>query len=354
MRLIVTGGGTGGHILPALAFYEEFVSEFSDNDILYVGRKNSIEEKLVYQNKFNFKSIPAAPFCKGKFVFPFVMLAGILKSLILIVLGKFDAVVGFGGYTAFPILFAGLILRKNVVVHESNMVPGKVVRFLARLGAAVAYGFEDCEENLLEIRKKKFTGTPVRKNFLNYSINDGWNISKLNQNFPVVMIVGGSQGARFLNNNALELIDYIKKIEKNIQVVHLTGIDNDFDFDIQYSLKNIRSYSIPFSNDIGALYKIADVVVARAGALTVTELLITSTPAVLVPLPTAADNHQFKNARMLEKMKLAVVVNQQKFEIKKTAKIIANLLHKSNYDLHDKNIFDNAASNLLKFVLEND
>ena len=351
IRLIVTGGGTGGHILPALAFYEEFISEYSENDILYVGRKNSIEEKLVTQNSFNFKYIPSAALAKGKLAFLFIMSIGILKSMVLIIKGNYDVVLGFGGYTAFPALFAGLLLRKNVVVHESNVVPGKVVRFLARMGAAVAYGFESCGENLKGIKNICFTGTPVRKRFFNYSKEDGLEISGLKPEFPIIMIIGGSQGSRFLNNNSVKLINEIKKSEKNIQVVHITGIDNEFDFNKEYSLNNINSYSVPFSNDVGALYKIADVVVARAGALTVTELLISKTPAVLVPLPTAAENHQFKNAETLKEKNLAVIVQEDNFKIIDTAEIIIKLLNKKNEQLDDNSFFINAASKLLNFVV---
>jgi len=351
MRLIVTGGGTGGHIIPALAFYEKFISEYSENDILYVGRKNSIEEKLVDENNFNFKNIPAASFNKGKLKFLFVMSIGIIKSMALIIKGKYDVVLGFGGYTAFPALFAGLILRKIVIVHESNVVPGKVVRFLAKMGANVAYGFESCKGNLKGIKNICFTGTPVRKRFFNYSKEDGFEISGLKPNRPVIMIIGGSQGSRFLNNNAVDLIKKIKEIGKNIQVVHVTGIDNDFDFNNEYSVNNINAFSVPFSNDIGALYKIADVVIARAGALTVTELLISKTPAVLVPLPSAAENHQFKNAETLKENNLAVIVQEKNFKINDTAEIIIDLLDKKNETMKDNSFFKNAASNLLNFVV---
>jgi len=351
MRLIVTGGGTGGHILPALAFYEEFISEYPENDILYVGRKNSIEEKLVAENNFNFKPVPSVSFNKGILAFVFVMSFGIIKSMAIIFNGKYDVVLGFGGYTAFPALFAGLIMRKIVVVHESNVVPGKVVRFLAKMGAAVAYGFESCRENLDGIKNVCFTGTPVRKRFFNYSNEDGFEISGLKSELPVIMIIGGSQGSRFLNNNAVELIKKIKELGKNIQVVHVTGIDNKFDFNNEYLLNNIDSYSVPFSNDIGALYKIADVVLARAGALTVTELLISKTPAVLVPLPSAAENHQFKNAETLKEKNLAVIVQEQNFKINDTAEIIIELLDKKYDPFEDNSFFKNAASNLLNFVV---
>ena len=351
IRVIVTGGGTGGHIIPALAFYEEFISEFSENDILYVGRKDSIEEKLVSENNYKFKNVPAVAFNKGKLPFIFVMSIGILKSMALIIKGKYDVVLGFGGYTAFPILFAGLILRKNVIVHESNVVPGKVVRFLAKMGANVAYGFESCKENLNGIKNICFTGTPIRKKFFEYSNEEGFEISGLKPEIPIVMIIGGSQGARFLNNNAVDLINKIKEIGKNIQVVHVTGIDNEFDFNNEYSLNNISAFSIPFSNDIGALYKIADVVIARAGALTVTELLISNTPAVLVPLPTAAENHQFKNAEILKEKKLAVIVQEDNFKINDTAEIIVELLDKKMELLEEISFFQNAATNLLNFVV---
>ncbi len=351
MKLIVTGGGTGGHILPALAFYEEFISEYSEDDILYVGRKNSIEEKLVNENNFNFKCIPSVSYNKGVLSFVFVMSVGIVKSMALIIKGKYNVILGFGGYTAFPALFAGLILRKKVIVHESNAVPGKVVRFLARMGAAVAYGFESCRQNFNNVKNICFTGTPIRKRFFNYSKEDGWKISGLESGVPVIMIIGGSQGSRFLNNNAVELIKKIKKLGKNVQVIHVTGIDNEYNFKNEYSLNNIKSYSVPFSNDIGALYKVANVVIARAGALTVTELLITNTPAVMIPLPSSAGNHQLKNAETLKKKNLAAVVQEKNFNINDAAEIIIELLDKKNEPIEEKRFLLNAASNLLNFVV---
>jgi len=340
--------------LPALAFYEEFTSEYSENDILFVGRKNSIEEKLVNENNFNFKNIPSASYNKGILNFIFANSVGIVKSMALIIKGKYDVILGFGGYTAFPALFAGLLLRKCVIVHESNAVPGKVVRFLARIGAAVAYGFESCRDNLKGIKNICYTGTPVRKRFFENSKEDGWKISGLIPELPVIMIVGGSQGSRFLNDIAVDLIKRIKKLGKNAQVIHVAGIGNECDFNNEYSLNNISAYSVPFSNNIGALYKIADVVISRAGALTVTELLITNTPAVMVPLPSAAENHQLKNAEALKQKNTAVVIQEENFNINDTAEIIVELLDKKNILSEEKNpALRDASANLLNFVKEN-
>jgi len=350
MRLIVTGGGTGGHILPALAFYEEFISKCSEENILYIGRKNSIEEKLVKENGFNFKYIPSASYNKGIWNFIVANSVGIVKSMALIINGKYDVVLGFGGYTAFPALFAGLLLKKQVIVHESNAVPGKVVRFLARMGASVAYGFESCKENLKGVKRICFTGTPVRKKFFNSTKEDGWKVSGLKTGLPVVMVVGGSQGSGFLNNIAVGLVKKIKEFGKNVQVVHISGIENENDFNKEYSENNIPAYSVPFSNDIGPLYKIADVVISRAGALTVTELSITNTPAVLVPLPSAADNHQLKNAEVLKQKNMAVVIQEENFDINDVAECVVKLLETNINPTNEKIFFQNAAASLLNFV----
>ena len=317
-KITVAGGGTGGHIMPALALCDAFANRHTDAIVHYAGRPDSMEQRMAADAGLKFIPIQSASFKKGilsKISFFIKVSLGLFQSIIYIVRFKPDYIVGFGGYTSFPLLITGLLLKKNVTVHESNAVPGKVVRMLVKYGAKFAYGVNAGNEKmrmLIEYATNKSdacqTGTPIRKSILNASAENGFKSTGFNNRNPVILIVGGSQGSLCLNTTVADGMCLLNKTFPEIQVVHITGRNYEENVEKKYDDSKINNLVITFSDNVGELYKIADVAVTRAGALTVSELSATGLPAILIPFPYATDDHQKENAEIMENAGCAKVI----------------------------------------------
>lgn len=318
--------------MPALALCEYFINRHNDSTVHYAGMPGSMEQKLAGRAGLKFVSIHSASMKKGilsKISFFIKIPFGFLQSLVYLITFKPDHIVGFGGYTCFPLLFAGIILRRNVTVHESNAVPGKVVRFLVKRGAKFAYSLVTANAKMRELIKfaeKKScackTGTPVRKSIINASDISGFELTGFMPEKPVIIIIGGSQGSRSLNTTVVDGICMIKKNIPDIQVIHITGKNKQDKVKEKYDACGINNYVAPFTDNIGVIYKIADVAVTRAGALTVSELTVLGLPAILIPFPYATDNHQEENAGTMENAGSAKVICEDKL----TPEIISDKL----------------------------
>jgi UDP-N-acetylglucosamine--N-acetylmuramyl-(pentapeptide) pyrophosphoryl-undecaprenol N-acetylglucosamine transferase len=291
-----------------------------------------MEEKMAVAAGHDFVSVYSASLKKGilsKISFFLKMSFGFLQSFLLIINFKPDYIVGFGGYTSFPILFAAILMKKNVTVHESNAVPGKVVRMLVKKGAKFAYSIAADNTKMKELiscaQKKSGaaqTGTPVRKSIIDASDKKGFEITGFDSGNPVILIIGGSQGSRCLNTTVADGICLMKKNVPGIQVIHITGKNGEESVKDKYDKSNVKNFVKSFFDDIGAFYKIADVAVTRAGALTVSELSVTCLPAVLIPFPYATDNHQYENAMTMENAGSGKVISEKVL----TSEMILNTL----------------------------
>lgn len=307
--------------MPALALCDAFANRHTDATVHYVGRSDSMEQRMATGAGLNFIPIQSASLKKGilsKISFFIKMSFGLLQSVIYIIRFKPDYIVGFGGYTCFPLLFTGLVLRKNVTVHESNAVPGKVVRMLVKYGAKFAYSIDAGNakmQMMISYAEKKSdtcqTGTPIRKSILSASSESGFELTGFVQGNPVILIIGGSQGSRCLNTTVADGMCILKKTFPGIQVVHITGKNYEENVEKKYNKCKIKNLVKTFSDNVGELYKMADVAVTRAGALTVSELSATGLPAVLIPFPYATDDHQKENAKMMENAGCAKVICEE-------------------------------------------
>ncbi len=333
--------------MPALALCDAFAGRHPNAVIRYAGRPGSMEQKMAVAAELAFVSVSSSSLKKGilsKISFFIKMSCGFFQSVFYIISFKPDYIVGFGGYTSFPLLFAGLLLKKNVTVHESNAVPGKVVRMLVKRGAKFAYSIFTGNEkmrDLIELAQRKsdaaLTGTPVRKSVVNASDKKGFELTDFNSDDPVVLIIGGSQGSRCLNTTVADGICLMKKRFPDIQVIHITGKVGEESVKEKYSNCNVKNYVKSFSNDIGAFYKIADVAVTRAGALTVSELSATGLPAVLIPFPYATDNHQYENAKMLESAGSGKVISEKELTSELISKMLEEIISNENIRIKMRN-----------------
>lgn len=297
-RLLIAASGTGGHLFPAIALAQQL----PDYQIEWLGTVNRLETSLV-PDSYPLNTIPIEGFQQKLSLKTLKIIAGFFSSIRqtqkLIKDHQIDAVFTTGGYIAAPAILAARMQQKPAIIHESNYIPGKVTKFLSRWCDSVALGFAGTAQYLPQTQTVHVS-TPVRSQFLTPQ--------PLDLNIPeqaiVILVVGGSQGAVAVNKLVRQAAP--AWFELGAYVVHLTG-NNDPEAD---SLQHPHYISMPFSNNMAGLLQRANLAISRAGAGTITELSFTGTPAVLIPYPYAAEDHQTYNAQEYKDAGAGVVYQQ--------------------------------------------
>lgn len=299
-RLLIAASGTGGHVFPALAVAEQL----PDYQIEWLGVPDRLENQLV-PDQYPLLTVPVEGFQKrglDMIRVAWKLLRSILRVRQILNRGKFQAVFTTGGYIAAPAVLAARSLGLPVILHESNALPGKVTRLLSPLCSLVAIGFEITTQYLPRAKRTFSVGTPVRSQFLTAKAQ----LSDLPipAHVPLLVVVGGSQGAVGVN----KLIRQCAPVwlEQGIWIVHQTG-ENDPD---AKSCQHPHYFPLPFYSNMAGLFQRADLVISRAGAGTLTELAITGTPAILIPYPFAAEDHQTYNAKVFANAGAALLFPQ--------------------------------------------
>jgi len=349
MKFYVSGGGTGGHFFPALALLE--CMQEKGVDVEFVGSQRGIEYKL--KNYIT---------CKANFVtsYPFIgrsikeklkaVVYSLLESLKLtrhIKTAKGGIV--FGGYASLPLGMALIMKRKPLYLHEQNSVPSATNTFLSRFATKVFITFEHSRRFLPQEKVIK-TGLPVRKSLLRSHLDKrqvkesfGFDPTK-----PVLLIIGGSQGAEFLNRLALDVFSRL-----SLQGIHITGEkDRELVSDF-YRDKKLPVKVFDFSDKMEYIYTACDVAISRAGASTITELSLFGIPAVFVPFPFSAKDHQFYNAKEIEQMGGGIVLRQEHANLERIIKALEHIL--TNREDLSKNIKmfanPNACEDILRHII---
>ena len=304
MRVIIAGGGTGGHLFPGIAIAMEFVAKDPGSSILFVGTGNLFEKSTVGKAGFDHKSITAEGI-KGR---------GFLKmmrSLFKIPKGLFESfkiikgfnphiVVGVGGYSAGPVILTAWLLGVKTAIHEQNIIPGITNRILAHFAGRIYVSFEGTKLPAA-FEKTLVAGNPVRREILDTAKDaaEAGIVTGPGSKKPfTVLVVGGSQGAHSINMAIGEALTYIKAKEKYL-FVHQTGASDEKRVAGFYTQHGIPCIVKPFFDDMAKRYSQADLIICRAGATTVAEVTAMGLGAIFIPFPFAADNHQAKNARAL-------------------------------------------------------
>ncbi|MBO7543164.1 undecaprenyldiphospho-muramoylpentapeptide beta-N-acetylglucosaminyltransferase [bacterium] len=364
-KILVSGGGTGGHIMPAIALCEEVRERFPEAEIHFAGRGDSMEERLAKKHGLTFHRVPSSPKGRGLRIIRnfFVNIAGFFKSLALIMKLKPQAVAAFGGYTSAPLLTAAKLLGKNAVIHESNAIPGRVTRLLAKFGVRVACGLDSDHPVMLKLKKgiKKetsfaITGNPLRKAFSEPANDLSKELPGYDESKPLLLVFGGSQGAHNINMLLARSLSKLKDSCPSLQVAHLCGENDIGTLKPAYENVKLTYWLFPFFDDIASLMKKSDLCVARSGALSVTEICASKLPAVLIPLPFAADNHQLANARVLEKAGAAIIREEKDLTASNLSETIFTLLNDENRrssmaEAGEKVFIKDAPFELLKFIM---
>lgn len=298
-RLLIAASGTGGHLFPALAVADALPRSW---DVSWLGVPDRLETTLVPQH-YRMTTVRAGGL-QGRGLRKIIQLIQLLAATLKVrrLIQKDDCKVVFttGGYIAAPAILAAKWCGKPILLHESNVIPGRVTRLLGRLCNVVAIGLPNAAERVPGCRTV-LTGTPVRDSFLNPQALPTW---VPQGEGPLLVVMGGSQGAVGLNKMVRAVVPEL--LSQGCRVVHLTGRN---DPDVQ-TLSHPNLVERPFSDEIPGLLQHADLSISRSGAGSLSELAISGTPAILVPYPQAADQHQDANAASAAELGAAVIVHQ--------------------------------------------
>jgi UDP-N-acetylglucosamine--N-acetylmuramyl-(pentapeptide) pyrophosphoryl-undecaprenol N-acetylglucosamine transferase len=306
-RILVAAGGTGGHVFPALAIADEIRKIRPDAEYLFVGTKERIEAHVVPQRGYPFTTIWISGFHRNlrpaNILFPLKLIVSIVQSFILVRRFRPTVAVGTGGYVCGPILSMASRFGVPVVLHESNSMPGVTVRMLAKRAAAIFVGFEATKQHLPNRAAVEVVGTPTRS-LLNVSSRDqGVKSFGLSAEKKTVLIFGGSLGAASINQAVRNRLLSSAR-ENGFQVIWQTGRAELVNGE---EIKGI-GWTGPFIDRMEDAYAVADLVVCRSGASTLAELSLVGKPAILIPYPHAAADHQTENARTMEEAGAALVI----------------------------------------------
>jgi len=316
MRVIVSGGGTGGHVYPALAIADGLRLRHPTAEILYVGTRNGLEHDIVPRTGYQFYAISGAGlkrrFTPGNLVTLWRAARGLAEAWVLLSRFKPDVVVGTGGYVCGPVVLAAVCKRVPTLIHEQNAFPGLTNRILARFASCTTLTFGEAVRYLPHKARVRITGLPVRPEILAARRDEARAYYGLDNIFTVVSF-GGSRGARSINEAMVEVCRALKD-DPAVRLYHATGRAQYDAFlkslgDVQISLSAARNINIePYFYDIARLLAAADLVISRAGASTIAEITALGIPSILVPYPFATGNHQEHNARALVRQGAAVLV----------------------------------------------
>jgi UDP-N-acetylglucosamine--N-acetylmuramyl-(pentapeptide) pyrophosphoryl-undecaprenol N-acetylglucosamine transferase len=315
MKIILTGGGTGGPAVPLLAVYKKIRSEYPQTKFLFIGTNYGPESKMAAAQGVNFQAIPAGKYRRyfsfTNLLSPFYVIAGFIKSLQLIKEFKPDLVFGAGGYVSVPVIFAAFILRKKSIIHQQDIIPSLTNKILAPFVTKITVSFESSlkdfptDSGLFAVKTAKkiiWTGNPFREELL-----ESYNKSELakarakfgiKEEIPVILVLGGATGALAIN---LILKEALPELTKFAYVIHATGAGK------QIAFKDPRYLPFAIISNIADAYHISDFVISRAGLSTITELSVLEKIALVIPMP---NSHQIYNALFLKEKRAAIVLNQ--------------------------------------------
>jgi UDP-N-acetylglucosamine--N-acetylmuramyl-(pentapeptide) pyrophosphoryl-undecaprenol N-acetylglucosamine transferase len=328
-KVIISGGGSGGHIFPAIAIANELKFKHPNVEILFVGAIGKMEMEKVPASGYAIVGLPIAGFQRkfsfSNFTLPFKLIVSLLKAVLIVNKFKPEIVVGVGGYASGPMLRIASLLGVPTLVQEQNSFPGKTNRILSKVVKKICVAYDGLEK-FFPKDKIVFTGNPVRNQMIEINGKQDESITffGLDSTKKTILVIGGSQGARTLNNSVIEQLDLI--VKNNVQVVWQCG-----KFYAQELMKNKAEFSSKgifiheFIQRMDLAYAAADVIISRAGAMSVSELCLIGKPSILIPSPNVSDDHQTINANALVEKNAAVLirdVNSVKETIPKAIEIL--------------------------------
>lgn len=325
MKVVIAAAGTAGHINPGIAIANKIKEEQKNAKIIFIGTTRGLENDLVPRAGFELKTIEAYGLSKkisidnAKKIMK--TLKGFQEAKKILLEFKPDIVIGTGGYICGATISAASKLKIPTLLHESNAFPGKAVKMLAKKTDTILVSFEDAIARIKNAKRVVFTGTPVKMKKQEYTMNEKTKIIKdmgLTQIKPIVLVFGGSQGALKINEAMIEIIK--NKLNKQYQMIWATGpkqydvmkekLENE-----NININNIDGIKIvPYIYNMEEVMNVADVIVSRSGAMTITEISNLGKPSILIPLPNVSNDHQLYNAKVLADVKAATIILNNELE----------------------------------------
>ncbi len=352
MRIVLTGGGSGGHIFPLIAVQKKIKEKYSDTDFLYLGPKGGLEHRVMLKEGIVARHILSGKahryFSWENFINPIKIFIGICQSLWRLLFYMPDVVFSKGGYASVPVVIAAWIYQIPILTHESDAIPGVANKIIGKLARRVAISYSRSRRYFME-RKILLTGNPVRQLVNKGDKNSILEKLKMTESKPIVLVLGGSQGAQKINEAVVKILPELLRFA---QVIHQVGEKKYKD-----TLKMVRNvgvkeerrgyHIVPFLEfeDLKNAYSAADVIISRAGANSISEIAANSKPAILIPIAESANNHQSLNAYALAEVGGAVVLEE--------ANLTEHLLlNKIKQVLNDREFADKLAVNIKQFYHE--
>lgn len=323
LRIVIAGGGTGGHVYPAVAVAEEVLRRHPNAEVTFVGSDKGLENTILPPLGHTLKTVTVSRL-KGGGVWERIkgllrLPVGIFQSWLLLRKAKPQVVLGVGGYASGPVLLAAWMTWRRIAVQEQNAVPGMTNKFLGRVAHGVYVGFGAAAQHFSKPERVIVTGNPLRRSVA--KALDGQPRQVGESGALRILVFGGSQGARFLNENVPAAVAALasKRPDLRLSVLHQTGVADETGTRQRYSDGPAEVDVVPYIDDMPATYANTDVAICRAGALTVAELTAVGLPAFMVPFPYAADNHQVGNAAELVQAGAGAMMEQN---VWKNAKLV--------------------------------
>lgn len=337
-KVVVAGGGTGGHIYPAIGIAQALQRMDSTVDIVFIGGADRLESTLVPQHDFRFLPISVAGFPRRLTFqwFPVIwkVLRGLTQSLRYLKALKPDVVIGTGGYVSGPVLLAALLRKIPIAIQEQNASAGLTNGILARWAKAVYLAMESTREGSTFRRTKhvEVTGNPIRPAITAFPKREAtYQKFGLSPDRKTIFVMGGSQGARAINEAVVAALPHLVEFAEQIQIVHQTGAVEVEAVQTEYEKvlaphQEFRHCVRPFFDAVEEVYSIADIMVCRAGGMTVAEVTACGIPAIFIPLPSQTGNDQVRNAHSVAEKGAAVVLEQGKFTVDMLVETLTNIL----------------------------
>jgi len=322
MRLLLAGGGTGGHLFPAVALAQRLLEQEPQSEVLFVGTAKGIEARVLPKLGLPLKTVDISGFVgkglSGKLALLPKLWISVRQALAIFDQFQPEVVVGVGGYASGPALVAARQRRVPALIHEQNAWPGLTNRLLARLARVVCLTFPESAGAFHNVRTV-VTGNPVRRGMID--------CGPLPESRPQLLVFGGSRGARAINNAMLATLGKLEAWRGRLKIVHQAGDEDCERIRAGYREAGWEEVEVlPFIDDMAAAYAAAHLVLCRAGATTLAELTCCGRPAILVPYPYAAADHQAMNARALASRGAALMLSQDQLNAENLGRLLGDLL----------------------------
>ncbi|MGQ0504207.1 MAG: undecaprenyldiphospho-muramoylpentapeptide beta-N-acetylglucosaminyltransferase [Myxococcaceae bacterium] len=323
MRVLIAGGGTGGHLFPGIALAEEVVTRHHKNEVIFVGTQRGLEARVVPAAGYKLETIKVRGL-KG--MGPVRLLLGLFalpmaffESLNILRRYRPDIVVGVGGYSSGPVVVAAWLLRIPTAIQEQNALPGLTNKLLGKVAKVVFIAFEEARR-FFPSKKVQLIGNPIRRKLM-----DNYLRSKVAHDRFTLLVFGGSLGAKGINSRMIEALANLEDLRETLHIVHQTG-KNDLELVRKgYGEKNFSAEVVEFIDDMSSAYAKAELVICRAGATTLAELTVAKKASILIPFPFATDNHQEVNAKAMVDSGAALMFRESELDGAKLAEQIRAL-----------------------------